>query len=215
MANLFAGIFGRGETSTTKGTTAESSRRGFQPQMRGLGSLVTRSLLGQLAAPPETAVGVPFQQAISNLQSGFPQMRAHLGLGGGLVNQLSGRGVGGGALLPPRLQANLQGLLAQALGTPPQQFGLQSREELGLPPRESYFTFIPTPEELLAAGAVPPVAVAPSAKRLQRKEERLVGRQARLEQRIASRQDAGRPTGRAERRLGRTEARLERVRGRR
>ena len=48
--------------------------------------------------------------------------------------------------------ANAFGIGGQGLGT---TGGLQTREQLGLPDRSSYFTFKPTAEQVAALGAVP------------------------------------------------------------
>jgi hypothetical protein len=163
------------------GSTSESSTRAFAPGMRGLGSVTTRGLLGQLANPPETAISVPLQQAISNAQGGLPAMRENLGLGGGLANQLTGQGVGGGTM---------------SLNAPGGQQGLQTREQLGLPPRSSYMTGIPDWSTLLGLGAVPNVQTTPAGKQAEQ-----------LQNRIDRRQAQGKPTTQAEKKLGRIQAR--------
>jgi hypothetical protein len=84
--------------------------------------------MGQLVEPPETAISVPMQQAISQLQGG-PMA------------------------------------LARPVG---QTEGLQTREQLGLPPRRSYLTFVPTAEEVAGLGAVPPIRAAPATGKTQR-----------------------------------------------
>lgn len=161
------------------GSSSESSRRGPAGPQRGVYSIANRALLGQMVNPPNTAISVPLQQAISNAQGGLPQMRENLGLGGGLINQLTGRGVGGGQL---------------AAG--PNQQGLQSREQLGLPDRSSYFTFVPSAEEVAALGAVPPVMNTPGNRKIDQ-----------LTQRIERRQAAGKQTGQAEKKLARLQSR--------
>ena len=84
-------------------------------------------MASQLTNPPNTAIGVPLQQAISNLQMGMG------GLGGSAA---------GGSLLPG-----------------PAQAGLQSRSQLGLPDRSSYFApFLPSPQQAAAAGAIPGIS---------------------------------------------------------
>lgn len=163
----------------SQGSTSERSQRGPHGQQKGLFSLANRALLGQLAKPPETAISVPLQQAISNQQAGLPAMRAQFGLGGGLVNQLTGQGVGGGTMTPG-----------------PNQTGLQSRAQLGLPDRRDYMTFIPTADELAALGAVPPVGQTPFNKKLDK-----------LEGRIERRQAKGKDTTKAEARRDRMQAR--------
>lgn len=161
------------------GSSSESSRRGPAGPQRGLYSIGNRALLGQLVNPPNTAIAAPLQQAVSNAQAGLPQMRQNFGLGGGLINQLTGHGVGGGAL---------------AAG--PNQQGLQSREQLGLPDRSSYFTFVPSAEEVAALGAVPPVMDTPSNRKIDKLQERIDRRQAK-----------GKQTGQAEKKLAKLQSR--------
>lgn len=194
MANLIYGLIGGGQTATGKGSTTESSQRSPKGSQRPILSVTERALLGQLANPPNTAISTPLQQAISNAQGGFPTMRQNFGLGGGLVNQLTGQGVGAGP------QGNVLGnLLPSSLGG--QGWGMQSREQLGLPDRRSYFTFLPTPEQLQTAGAVPPIRTPPQTGKLQKRE-------AKLEGRIERRQAAGKGTAKAERKLSNIQARL-------
>lgn len=98
-----------------------------------------RGLIGQMARPPETAISVPLQQAISQMQAGKYDvpvgMAARLG---GAAN--TGAGFAPGSFLP---------------NAPGGQQGLQSREQLGLPPREDYFTFMPRPEDIEKIGLSP------------------------------------------------------------
>lgn len=196
-----------GGKTTSEGSTTQRQSRGPTPNQQPLMDLMLRGLMGQLAAPPETPVSVPLQQAISNAQGGLPYLRDQLGLGGGLVNQLTGDGVGGGSMLPPHLQAQVHG------GNPAQyqQTGLQSREQLGLPDRTSNMDragFIPSAEDLQALGAVPAIHPSPSGRRLQKKIGTLEAREEKLTDRIERRQEAGKKTGKAERRLAKTQARL-------
>ena len=113
----------------SQGSTSENQRRGPQNQQRGEFSTLNRMLLGQMVNPPDTAISTPLQQSISHLQSG------------GLANRLS--------------DGFAQGLAAPGQAQP---WGMQSREQLGLPSRDSYFTFKPTPEEVASLGAVPPIS---------------------------------------------------------
>lgn len=98
-----------------------------------------RGLIGQMAAPPETAISVPLQQAISQHQAGKYDVPV------GMARRLGGEanaGVGfpAGSFLP---------------NAPGGQQGLQSREQLGLPAREDYFTFMPRPEDIANIGLSP------------------------------------------------------------
>jgi hypothetical protein len=99
-----------------------------------------RGLIGQMAAPPETAISAPLQQAVSNLQSGKYDVPI------GMAARLGGAANTGGSTFAPG------SLLPNAPGG---QQGLQTREELGLPSRESYFTFMPRPEDIANIGLSP------------------------------------------------------------
>lgn len=157
---------------------------------------LVRGLIGQMAEPPETAISTPLQQAMSNLQSGDPS-RA-FGLGGGFGDRIarqsmgsSGTGAAGftpGSFLP---------------GAEGGQQGLQSREQLGLPDRESYFPFSPTADEIQAIG-IPPVRTGIKKKK---ESEKQIGK---LEERIAERGAAGKGHAKADRRLERVKERLAR-----
>lgn len=201
-----------GGKTTSEGSTTQNQHRSAAPNQQPMFDVLTRALMGQLADAPETPISVPLQQAISNAQGGLPYMRNQLGMGGGLVNQLTGEGVGGGSMLPPALQA-------QAFGGSPSQYhqsGLQDRQSLGLPDRNDNIDragFIPTPEDLRALGAVPAIRPAPSAKKAMKNIGRLENREEKLTERIDRRQAAGKKTGKAERRLANTQARLNAARG--
>jgi len=98
-----------------------------------------RGLIGQMARPPETAISVPLQQAVSQMQSG--KYDVPIGMArrlGGAPN--TGAGYAAGSFLP---------------NAPGGQQGLQTREQLGLPSRESYFTFMPSPEDIANIGLSP------------------------------------------------------------
>jgi hypothetical protein len=157
-----------------------------------------RGMLGQMVRPPETAISAPLQQAISNLQSGEPG-RA-FGLGGSMVERLAGReAAGAGAGGPGEAGAGFApgSFLPSAEGG---QKGLQTREQLGLPPRESYFTFMPSPEDIAKIG-LSPIRTSVKGK------EQLEGRISKLQERQAAREAAGKSTTK----VG---AKLEKVRGR-
>src|SRR5262245_45060321 len=146
---------------------------------------LVRGLIGQMAEPPETAISTPLQQAISNLQSG--DVGRAYGLGGGIASRLSG-------------QATDTGSTGSAGGTAPGfrpgsflpgaeggQQGLQTREQLGLPPRESYFPFTPTKEDIEAIG------VAPVRSQIKGKNV-LQNRIDRLQAKLSTREELGKPT---------------------
>lgn len=89
-------------------------------RLKPLEAIMERMVLGQMTQPPNTAIAVPLQQAISNLQSGGKGS-----MPGGLANLPNG--------------------------------GLQSREQLGLPDRSSYFPGNIGFDEAAALGAFPGV----------------------------------------------------------
>lgn len=201
-----------GGKTTSEGSTTQRQGRQAAANQRPLYDMLTRALMGQMADAPETPISVPLQQAISNAQGGMPYLRQQMGMGGGLVNQLTGEGVGGGSMLPPELQA-------QAFGGRPSQYqqaGLQSRQQLGIPDRNDNLDrggVIPTVDELRGLGALPAIHPSPSGKKAQKNINRLEHREERLTERIDRRQEAGKNTGKAERRLKNTQARLSAARG--
>src|SRR5262249_25008285 len=69
-----------------KGTEGRQAPRRLQPVL----DMMTRSMIGQMANPPDTAIATPLQQAVSNLQSG--DVGREYGLGGSMVQRMSGQG---------------------------------------------------------------------------------------------------------------------------
>jgi len=165
-------------------------------------------MLGQMVNPPDTAISVPLQQAVSNLQSGDPG-RA-FGIGGSMVNRLAGTtgatgatGAGGGgadAGSPGTAGAGFApgSFLPSASGG---QQGLQTREQLGLPERSSYFTFMPKPEDIANIGLSP---IRSSIKN----KDQLTNRITNLQAQIDTREAAGKPHGQADKRIARAKATL-------
>lgn len=58
-------------------------------------------------------------------------------------------------------------------------YGAQTREQLGLPDRRSYFTFLPTAEQVAALGAVPGIQTSPGTQKAMDQLDKL---QARADQ---------------------------------
>src|SRR5215813_7559543 len=149
-----------GKTSSMTGHSGESSTRYPGPQMQGLMSVMERALMGQLVNPPETAISVPQQQAATLAQAGPLGAADYLGIGA-----------------------------TQSLLPGPRQAGLQTREQLGLPPRSSYFTDMPTNEQVAALGMLPPLQAAhapggkPAATRLSRLESKRQTQKRQLKER--------------------------------
>jgi hypothetical protein len=149
-----------------------------------------RGLIGQMARPPETAIPVPLQQAISQMQSG--KYDVPIGMArrlGGAPN--TGAGFAAGSFLP---------------NAPGGQQGLQTREQLGLPPREEYFTFMPRPEDIAAIGLAP---IRSSIKGKEKSEETI----SRLEKRAAAREAMGKDTTVVKSRLEKQRERLKKNTG--
>jgi hypothetical protein len=135
-------LVGKHESTSSSGKQSQTSTRGPSPQTRQINSLLQRMLLGQMAQPPNTAISVPTQQGISALQAMLPAMM-----------QRSGGSIAGGLTAGP---PNMGGSYLPGPG----QAGLQTREQLGLPDRQSYFPFGATPDQLKQVG-IP--ALAPAA----------------------------------------------------
>jgi hypothetical protein len=149
-----------------------------------------RGLIGQMARPPETAISVPLQQAISQMQSG--KYDVPIGMArrlGGAAN--TGAGFAPGSFLP---------------NAPGGQQGLQTREQLGLPPREDYFTFMPRPEDIMNIG------LAPIRTSIKGKEKSL-GTISKLEKRAAAREAMGKDTTVVKSRLEKQRERLKKNTG--
>ena len=196
---------GRGSSyQWQRGTDYRGAPRVLKPGY----DVLTRAMLGQMVNPPDTAISVPLQQAVSNLQSGDPG-RA-FGIGGSMVNRLAGTtgatgatGAGGGgadAGSPGTAGAGFApgSFLPSASGG---QQGLQTREQLGLPERSSYFTFMPKPEDIANIGLSP---IRSSIKN----KDQLTNRITNLQAQIDTREAAGKPHGQADKRIARAKATL-------
>ena len=158
----------------TKGQQNQNQQRVAPGRYQPAYDILARAFLGQLAQPPETAISVPLQQAVSQLQAGGPS--------GSLIGRLTGGGMAG--------------------QEPGNQWGLQTREELGLPARQSYFPFVPTAEQVAGMGLLPNIrAGTPGGRREQKLEGRLGARQARgkdtskVEGKLATLREQRRRTG--------------------
>lgn len=199
-------LFGMKDKSKQKASQAGRSTRVPLGSQQTLFDLLSRNLLGQQAALPDTPISVPLQQSISG---GQDVMQGLLNQAFGLQNQasLAGRLAGQGAV------SGIQ----PAAGAP--AFGRQqTREELGLPARREYFPFTPTPEEIEQGPGLEPIRSRPVAKRasekaarLARRSERIGGRVETLRGRIESREERGLRTGRLEKRLRKAERRERKV----
>src|SRR5262245_9906426 len=179
-----------------KGQTA----RGAPVRLQMPYDQLVRGLIGQMAEPPETPISTPLQQAISNLQSG--DVGRAYGLGGGIASRLSGQvddrpstgSAGGGA---PGFRPG--SFLPGAEGG---QQGLQTREQLGLPSRESYFPLTPTKEDIEAIGMRPV--------RSQYKQRNVLqDRIDRLQARMNVREAMGKPTEKVSKKLEKAKIRKE------
>lgn len=124
-----------GHIQKTAGSSSDTAQRQVPPNLKPLLGYLERILLGQSVQPPNTAISVPLQQAVSSLQSGS------------LINRLTNPGQTGGAAAGPN------------------QWGLQSRAQLGLPDRQSYMgPFTMTADQIAQLGAVPGVQASLTGK---------------------------------------------------
>ena len=156
------------------------SGRTAPPRLQMPYDQLVRGLIGQMAEPPETAISTPLQQAISNLQSG--DVGRAYGLGGGIASRLSGATDTGPSMGSPG--ATAPGFRPGSFlpGAEGGQQGLQTREQLGLPSRESYFPFMPSKEDIEAIGMAPVRSQIKGKNVLQNQIDRL---QARIDTREA------------------------------
>lgn len=137
-------LVGKKQSESQSGSQQQAGARGPTGLTRPLGGLTIRDLIGQMVNPPNTAIATPLSQAASMYQSLAPQLMA--GASQGLAGRLTNPG--GGAPNAMAGQSFLPG---------PDQAGVQSREQLGLPPRSSYSTFMPTPDQVANLGVLPAV----------------------------------------------------------
>lgn len=168
----------------------QNQKRGPGRVQRPTYDTMIRGLLGQMVRPPETAIASPLQQAVSNLQSG------NFNVGGSMVDRLAAKNVSGvpGASSGPTPGSELP----DAAGG---QQGLQTREQLGLPSRESYFTFMPKPEDIANIG------LSPIRSSIQDKDP-LTTQIANLTARQQTRADAGKPTTGVDAKIAKAKAKL-------
>jgi len=172
----------------------QNQKRGPGRVQRPVYDTMLRGLLGQMVRPPDTAISVPLQQAVSNLQSG------KFDVGGSMVDRLAAKDLSG---VPGGSSSQAGSFLPNAPGG---QQGLQTREQLGLPPRESYFTFMPSAEDIAKIG------LSPVRSSVQGKEK-LENRIDKLQTRIESREAAGKPHAQATRRLEKAQKTLKKNTG--
>lgn len=144
MGDIWQLVAGKNEKTTQHGTQTQDSSRSVASSLKQPYDLLRRAMVDQMVNPPNTAVSVPQQQALSSLQAMFPMLQGQASGQIGLAGALSGRGVPG-AGMPNFGQANY-------LPTGQPQFGLQSREQMGLPDRSSYFPNMPTNEQIQQIG---------------------------------------------------------------
>jgi len=193
---------GRGSSyQWEKGTTTRKAPARLQMPYDQL----VRGLIGQMAEPPETAISTPLQQAISNLQSG--DVGRAYGLGGGIASRLSGQATdtgatGGGSTGAPS-GGTTPGFRPGSFlpGAEGGQQGLQTREQLGLPSRESYFPFTPTKEDIEAIG------MAPVRSQVKERTD-LQNRIDRLQARISTREAMGKPHEQASKKIEKAKIKL-------
>ena len=196
---------GRGSSyQWEKGTTTRQA----PPRLQMPYDQLVRGLIGQMAQPPETPISTPLQQAISNLQSG--DVGRAYGLGGGIASRLSGQAMDTGATGGSSTGGSTGSAGGTAPGFAPGSFlpsapggqqGLQTREQLGLPSRESYFPFTPTKEDIEAIGMKP---VRSQIKAKNQRQEAV----DRLQTRLNTREALGKGTEKVTKRLDKAKAKL-------
>lgn len=137
-----------GKDETTNATTIQSGTAQRHPANKQAASLLLRNLIGQMVKPPNTAIAVPGQQATSLMQ-GFAGNPA----ASSIASRLGGSPVGAGQSFTPGAG----------------QAGLQTREQLGLPDRQTYFPLTPTLDEIKDIGVPPIHRAGKESQRLTRK----------------------------------------------
>lgn len=161
MSTITDLFVGKSEKTSASGTQSGTAQR--KPADKQAFSLLLRNLLGQQVAPPDTAISVPQQQAISQLQGMSPSSA-------GISARLNAPDpFAGKSFLPGEGQA-----------------GLQTREQLGLPSRASYNPLAISLDDLKSIG-VPPVANPP------RRTGRLGEKIERVERRAGNATAKGKP----------------------
>lgn len=192
-------LVGKSESMNQQGSQTQTQRQRVNPRMAMAMDLANRGILGQLAQPPETAISIPQQQGISNLQAGLPAMGANFGIGGTMAERLGGR-----PIAPVQTSLGTAQPGAMLPGGSGQQFGLQSRAQMGLPARTDYFPFTPSAEEVAALGL-------PSVRPGSKQGQKLAKREEKLTNRIENRQAAGKGTAKAEGKLARVQSKQRRT----
>src|SRR5215469_11636785 len=144
------------QKSSTRGQSGEASQRFAQGNMQGLMSILERALIGQAVNPPNTAISVPQQQAATLGQAGPFGAADYLGIGA-----------------------------TKSLAPGPEQAGLQTRAQLGLPDRSSYFSFLPTAQQVQSLGMLPPLAPAKATAKGQKRLATLEGKKKQGPKRVA------------------------------
>jgi hypothetical protein len=186
-----------------KGMEGRQAPKRLQPAL----DMMTRSMIGQMANPPNTAIAAPLQQAVSNLQGG--DVGREFGVGGSMLQRLSGQGgptagETGGTPSGAGDTGGAGGGFAPGSFSPSAaggQQGLQSRADLGLPDRSSYFTFMPSPQDIANIGLAP---VRSSIKNKDQLNQRI----DTLQQRQSAREAAGKDTTKVTKRLQNVQGRL-------
>src|SRR5215813_9928797 len=133
------------------GKSEKTSARGTQTQMQK--DLLNRAMVGQLVQPPNTAISVPMQQAVSSYQGMMPTLQqSATGSLAGRLSQPSGSGVPGAGVTGTGA-GGASPDWTPAAGA--DQQGLQTRAQLGLPDRSSYFQFMPSAQQIADIGLGP------------------------------------------------------------
>ena len=186
MSLLSDMIVGSSGSSSSKTSQQGTTTRGPTGRMQMPYDQAIRAIIGQMAKPPETAISAPTQQAASLMQ--------------GFASQPMGGSLLGAGMRPNPVPGNFQP--TSQTGQP--QAGLQSRQDLGLPDRSSYFQFMPSVDDISKLGLPPMRAGTPA----QTKANKAIDR---TQQRIDKRSAAGKPHAKADSRLQRLTAKKDRL----
>jgi len=149
MASLSDLLVGKSEQTVQGGTQTQFQKTAPTAAETQLNDLLNRAMIGQLAKPPETAISVPMQQAVSSYQRMMPTLQQ--AASGSLAQRLAGPAPGTGISGQGPAGASQD----WTPGAGANQAGLQTREQLGLPDRSSYFTFMPSAQQVADIGLAP------------------------------------------------------------
>lgn len=148
-------LVGQAQKTSQHGTQSQWQQTGANPREQQLMDLLNRSMIGQMVNPPNTAISTPMQQAVSSYQGMMPTLQQSAS--GSLASRLSqpsGSTASSGSGTPGTAGSGV-GTQDWTTAAGANQAGLQTREQLGLPDRKSYFTFMPSAQQVADIGLSP------------------------------------------------------------